>query len=196
MSCGPYLFATIELPSGKNVASIDLATIRLADVVPAARTYSHVVDTDHDGINELEVRFDLAQVAPLLQPGWNPLSVSGRAGGLQLRGSSTVEVVAAQADVWITPRTFSRSGATPDIQARLTFAPGVDASAVDVTKIRLNGTVTVKTVVSVSGNRLTVRFARAAVNAILSVGDHVEVRVSGPLLGTTFLARDVVRVKP
>ena len=91
MSCPRWLNVTIELPPGYDAATIDRSSVRLAGTV-AADSWSQTTDEDHDGRLELQVRFAFGRVAPLLAPGRNVLSVTGKAGGVDFAGQATVDV--------------------------------------------------------------------------------------------------------
>jgi hypothetical protein len=70
----------------------------------------------------------------------------------------------------------------------------VKARDVLVSSLRLNGRVAPSRVVVASTHKLIVKFNRAAVIAILPVGEHVEVRVSGSAGRLSFEGRDTIRV--
>jgi hypothetical protein len=192
--CPDWLRATLELPAGHDPATIDVASLRLFGSVPADPTYARVVDVDHDGLAELRVRFRFEKVAPHLSVGVNLATIVGRAGGSEVQGTGTIEVLALAADLRVTPRTLQRRSCGEDVQARITFAEGLYASKVSVSSVRLNGVVPVKRVVHAKGRELLVKFDRAAVVGVLSPGDHVEVRVTGTLQGLPFAGVDHIRV--
>jgi len=126
------------------------------------------------------------------------LRLSGRAAGTPFQGEANLVVSPLRVDLFMTPRTLSRKQSNALIDARLTFQNGVRGSMVDVTSIRLNGVLRVAKVVSVTDSKLTVRFDRAAVVALLPPGSHIDVpmTVTGTARGVPFSASDVIRVVP
>jgi subtilase family serine protease len=192
--CPDWLRATLELPAGHDPASIDVESLRLFGSVPADPSYARVVDVDRDGLPELQVRFRFGALAPHLSIGVNLATVVGRAGGSELQGTGTIEVLALATDLWVTPRTLQRRSCGEDVQARVTFAEGLYASKVSVSSVRLNGVVPVKRVVHAHRRELVVKFDRAAVIGVLPLGDKVEVRVTGTLQGLPFVGVDHIRV--
>jgi len=191
--CPEWIRAAIELPAGYGPGSIDPATVRLAGTV-AADGVTGTTDRDRDGIPELLVRFAFGDVAPLLRPGANPLAVTGRAGGVEFSGRAILTVVSPRVDLFFTPRTLERRSRGNDVQVQLQVADCMDATKVSVASLRLNETVPVGRVVSVTKQKLIVKFDRRAALAVLPDGDSVEVRVSGTIAGQAFVAKDVIRV--
>jgi subtilase family serine protease/Tol biopolymer transport system component/flagellar hook assembly protein FlgD len=192
--CPEWLYATIELPAGVDPATISLSTIRLGGSVAVDASYSKIVDVDHDGIKERRVRFKFRLVVPLLAVGPNALVVTGKAGATPFRGTGVLTVTALRVDLYVTPRTLNRRSTGQDVQAQLTFHGGVFARDVDTASLRLNETVPILRVVSTHDGTLIVKFKRSAVNAILPLGDHVEVRVSGKVKTLPFTSKDYIRV--
>lgn len=192
--CPDWLRATLELPAGHDPASIDVASLRLFGSVPADPAYARVVDVDRDGLPELQVRFRFDAVAPHLSIGVNLATIVGRAGGSEVQGTGTIEVLALATDLRVTPRTLRRRSCGNDVLARIIFAQGLYASKVSVSSIRLNGVVPVKRVVYAHHQELVVKFDRAAVIGVLPLGNHVEVRVTGTLQGLPFVGVDHIRV--
>jgi hypothetical protein len=192
--CPGWIRASVELPGGFDPEAIDLATVLLHGSVRPDPGYRRFGDGDGDGVRELEVRFRLRHVAPLLHLGVNTLSLTGRAGAVEFRGGAAIEVTPLSVDLRITPRTLNRQSHGQEVQAILAFADCVDAEDVDVASLRLNETVPIRRVVSSHGERLIVKFDRQAVIAVLPAGDEVEVRVSGLLRDMAFVGRDHIRV--
>jgi len=60
--------------------------------------------------------------------------------------------------------------------------------------LRLNGRLAPTRIVVASTHKLIVKFDRAATIAILSVGDHVPVNVTGLIGPFSFEGKDVIRV--
>ena len=193
-NCPDWLLATLELPAGHDPATIDVLSLRLFGSVRADVGYREIVDVDHDGLAELRVRFRFDAVAPHLSVGVNPATIVGRAGGSEVQGTGTIEVLTLSNDLRVTPRTLERRSKGEDVQARITFAEGVSASEVSIPSVRLNGVVPVDRVVLVHKRELVVKFDRAAVIGVLPLGDHVEVRVTGTLQGLPFVGVDHIRV--
>jgi hypothetical protein len=192
--CPQWIYAVIELPAGLDPRTIEPSTVRLAGAVAPDPGYDRIEDLDGDGVVERTLRFRLAPVAPHLQLGTNVLSVTGRATTGDVHGTGRLVVRDLDVDFFFTPRTFNRRSSGQQVQGRLTFRDGVPASAVDLSSLRLNGTVPVARVVSSHDQRLTLKFDRAAVAGILPAGKEVAVWVSGTIDGVPFVARDVVRV--
>jgi hypothetical protein len=78
---------------------------------------------------------------------------------------------------------------------------GYDAKEIDISSVRLNGTVPALAKPTAIGDYdkdgkpdLMVKFDRAAVQQILAVGDQVEVTISGKVLGIDFEGSDIVKV--
>lgn len=196
--CPSWIYATVELPSWLGFLVIDRNSVLLAGDVPADRYYWSVTDVDGDHILELKLRFPFSRVKPHLALGVNRLRLSGRAAGTPFQGEANLVVSPLRVDLFMTPRTLSRKQSNALIDARLTFQNGVRGSMVDVTSIRLNGVLRVAKVVSVTDSKLTVRFDRAAVVALLPPGSHIDVpmTVTGTARGVPFSASDVIRVVP
>ena len=79
--------------------------------------------------------------------------------------------------------------------ADLRVADCMDARDIDVSSIRLNGTVRVKSVIVRQHGKLRVSFDRSKVLAVLSPACEVEIRLSGTIMGVPFVAKDVIEVK-
>jgi subtilase family serine protease len=192
--CPDWLLATLELPAGHDPATIDVASLRLLGSVRADSGYSRIVDLDRDGLPERQVRFRFGDVAPGLSVGTNSATIVGKAGGSDVQGTGTIEVLPLAAGLRVTPRTLQRRSCGEDVQAQITFAEGVSASNVSPSSIRLNGVVPVERVVQKRGQVLVVKFDRAAVIRVLPRGSSVEVRVTGTLQGLPFVGVDHIRV--
>jgi subtilase family serine protease/Tol biopolymer transport system component/flagellar hook assembly protein FlgD/fibronectin type 3 domain-containing protein len=192
--CPDWLLATLELPVGHDPATIEVASLRLFGSLSADPGYGEIVDVDHDGLAELRVRFRFEAVAPHLSIGPNSGTIVGRAGGSELQGTGTIQVLSLSADLRVTPRTLEQRSKGEDVLARLTFAEGVAASKVLLSSVRLNGVVPVERVVNERGQELLLKFDRAAVIGVLPLGESVEVRVTGTLEGVPFAGVDHIRV--
>jgi len=192
--CPKWLLATLELPVGHDPATIDLASLRLLGSVTAEPGDFAIVDSDHDGLPELRVRFRFEAVAPHLSVGANTATIVGHAAGTEFLGAARIDVLPLAAELRITPRTLQRRSCGEDVQARITFAEDVRGSQVAISSVRLNGVVGVDRVVEEDGRVLVVKFERAAVSGVLQPGASVEVRVTGMLAGLPFVAVDHIRV--
>jgi subtilase family serine protease/flagellar hook assembly protein FlgD len=192
--CPDWVEAELFLPAPYDVAAVDLTTVRLAGTVPADPNWKEI-EHEHEG-DELHVRFPFSGVRSLLQPGVNTLAVSGRVSGVEFVGSSTIRLLGPEVGLFVTPRSLKRSSNGEDVMAELRVDDCLGAGAVDIASLRLNETVPVSRVVTVKGSTVKVKFARAAVAARLSPGEHVEVRVSGRVGGQPFVARDAIKVIP
>lgn len=195
--CPEWIRVQIELPAGYDPAAIDRTSVRLnGDVGPDPESWS-LVDRDEDGILELELRFRLELVAPLLAVGPNTLTVTGRIGASTFSGQVQVTVPSPSLGAWFTPRTLKKSAAGQWVQVKLSFEDCGRAGDIDTASIRLNGVVPIARVVSRPGDfDLIVKFDRAAVAAILPVGNRVEIRITGTVRTMPFLAIDTIRVTP
>jgi hypothetical protein len=195
--CPWWVFATIELPPGQDPLSIDVAGLLINGVVGPDPGYWRVIDSDADGIPELETAWEFYKIAPLLQVGANVLTLSGTAAGQPFAGADVFSVIAPAVSLRITPRTINPAANGHWIQARLSLGSCGSNRDFDVSSMRLNEVVPVVRVVSRPGlYDIIVKFDRDAVVAVLPVGDQVEVRVSGKVRGLPFVARDYVRVLP
>jgi hypothetical protein len=192
--CPSWLNATIELPSGRDPGSIDLASVRLAGSVGPENSGGEIVDTDQDGIPELKLRFSFERVAPLLEVGENELSVTGWAGAEEFQGIGRLTVLAPRTSLHVWPRWLSRWNRRHDLVAWVGFKKPLRGRDVEIESVRLNESVPVKRVVLRFWQFLVVTFDRAAVDAVLPKGKRVEVRVSGVVDGLPFTGVDRVRV--
>jgi subtilase family serine protease/flagellar hook assembly protein FlgD/fibronectin type 3 domain-containing protein len=193
-TCPTWLYATAELPAGYDPSTIVVATVRLGGEVAPDPNHHPLVDSDQDGILEMQLRFRFSQARTLLTVGVNTLSLSGSVEDKAFRGQGTLSASALDVKLRMTPRTLNRSSQGQTVQARLDFVDPVYAADVVTATLRLNETVPIERVVSSQGLRLTVKFNRDAVVAVLPLGDEVEVRVSGTVGGVPFVAVDHIRV--
>jgi len=74
---GPWLTASIELPPGFNPADILVESVRLQGVAQPAGAPASIKDHDHDGVDELAIRFDRAAVAAAGLPASGDVEVTG-----------------------------------------------------------------------------------------------------------------------
>lgn len=77
-SKGRWITCYIELPEGFDVNDINVSTISLEDSIPAEEWPWEIGDYDGDGIPDLMVKFDRAEVEDMLSPGNYNLKVSGQ----------------------------------------------------------------------------------------------------------------------
>ena len=66
---GKWVTGYIELPSGYNVAEIDITTVLLQNSIPAELSPTSIGDFDEDGILDLMVKFDRASLQSLVSIG-------------------------------------------------------------------------------------------------------------------------------
>ena len=96
-SRGKYVTAYIELPTGYDVAQIDVSSISLNGTVPALTKPTEIGDYDKDGIPDLMVKFDRSAVIALLTPGDQAaVTIAGEVGGIAFEGTDTIRVINPQ----------------------------------------------------------------------------------------------------
>jgi len=101
MSKGRWIAAYIELPEGYDVAGIDASTILLNDAIPAESRPIAIGDYDSDGIPDLVLKFDRAEVIEyILNSGITDkfmrvtLTITGKLNdGTPFQGSNTIRVI-------------------------------------------------------------------------------------------------------
>jgi hypothetical protein len=194
ITCRPWLYATLEPPTGHDPASIDVPALLLDGFLKPDPTYQAIVDRDGDLLPELEVRFEGDKVWPLLEPGSNALAVTGRMGDLDLVGSAFVDVGGLKARADFTPAIYTTGSRHPRVELVLRGCY-VD-TAIDVASIRLNGVVPVRQLISSTPARTIVEFDRDASIAVLPFGNRVEIVVTGLANGQPFRAIDYIKVRP
>src|SRR5262249_38040300 len=69
--CPKWVLVNIELPAGYDPGTISVASVRLSGSVAPDPSYQKLVDGDQDGVAELQVRFSLDKLRPLLVVGVN-----------------------------------------------------------------------------------------------------------------------------
>jgi hypothetical protein len=95
-SQGRWTTAYIELPNNYGASDIDIRTVKLEDVIPAAAHSAEPGDQDGDGIPDLMVKFDRQAVIEYLDgtTGQMTLTVSGElTNGVLFEGSDTIAIV-------------------------------------------------------------------------------------------------------
>ncbi len=92
-SQGRWITAYIELPSGFDLASVNVNTITLEGVVPAEPHPTEVGDHDGDGVPDLMVKFDREAVQALLEPSEATLTVTGNWHAVLFKGGGAVRVI-------------------------------------------------------------------------------------------------------
>ena len=93
-SRGKFVTAYIELSQGSNVSNVDVSSLKLNDTVPALSKPVDIGDYDGDGIADLMVKFDRAQVAEVLEAGRQVVTLTGRlATGTPFAASDTIRVL-------------------------------------------------------------------------------------------------------
>ena len=91
----------IELTEPFKVEDIDINTVALTEVngdaiEPPLATAgpSKIGDYDRDGVADLQIRFNISSLIPILETGENSLTVSGNmVDGRKLKGIGTVSVI-------------------------------------------------------------------------------------------------------
>jgi hypothetical protein len=197
-SCPTWIKVAIEPPPGSPPSAIDRSSLRVNGVVAPFPGWHSTGDTDGDGRPELLVKLELRQLAQLLAVGHNPLTVTGLLAGTPLAGTGDLEVLAPKVTLRMSPRTLKRSNNGQTVTARLSLGGCADAKSIDLDSLRLNEVVPIEAVLSYPGRDIIVKFNRAAVIAVLPLGQKVQVRVSGKLGegDLPFVAVDYIRVIP
>jgi hypothetical protein len=91
-SRGQWITAYIELPEGYDVSDIDVSTVMLNTEIQAEIHPTEIGDYDTDGIPDLMVKFDRAEVMALLSVGEATLTITGEVDGTPFEGSDTIRV--------------------------------------------------------------------------------------------------------
>lgn len=93
-STGNWVTVYIELPSEHNVADISISSLRLNGIIPAQPWPYDIGDCDHDGIQDLMVKFKRADVINLLPYGDNvQVLVTGTVGTTTFEGVDVIRVI-------------------------------------------------------------------------------------------------------
>ena len=112
----------IELPEGFDVSQIAVSSLKLNDSVPALAKPVQIGDYDIDGIPDLMVKFDCAQVAEVLEAGRQIVTLRGQlADGTLFAGIDTIRVIgsggaeatASQTELPIQPETVPATKKKP-----------------------------------------------------------------------------------
>jgi hypothetical protein len=90
-SGGKYVTVYIEV-QGYDVEDIDISSIRLNNIVSPTGLTS-IGDYDNDGIEDLMVKFDRAEVQSILSVGIQIVAITGSISGMPLYGADTVNVI-------------------------------------------------------------------------------------------------------
>lgn len=94
-SKGRWITCYLELPEGYDVTDIDVASMRLNGIVPAATEPTGIGDYDDDGRPDLMVKFDRSEVIALLSSSEDvPVTVTGYVGDDQFSGTDFIRVIA------------------------------------------------------------------------------------------------------
>ncbi|MBC8456977.1 MAG: hypothetical protein H8D67_03150 [Deltaproteobacteria bacterium] len=96
-----FLRCYIELTEPFKVEDIDINTVALTEVngdaiEPPLATAgpSKIGDYDRDGVADLQIRFNISSLIPILETGENSLTVSGNmVDGRKFKGTGTVSVI-------------------------------------------------------------------------------------------------------
>ncbi len=93
-SKGRWITCYIELMEGFDVADIDLASVRLNDIVPAETEPVAIGDYDEDGCPDLMVKFARPDVIDILSPGEGiPVAVTGYVGDNPFGGTDYIRII-------------------------------------------------------------------------------------------------------
>jgi len=101
-SRGKWITAYIELPSGYNVADINVSTIMLNNTIPAELMPTAIGDYDNDTVPDLMVKFDRQAVIDLILAncrfinrfGTTTLTIAGYLNdGTPFQGSDTIKII-------------------------------------------------------------------------------------------------------
>jgi YVTN family beta-propeller protein len=91
---GRYIRGWIELPPEYDPLDIDVATVRLNDVVPGELRTIPIGDIDDDGVPELRVKFDRELFdAAIPQGEYVPVTISGMVNGERFSGPDTIRTL-------------------------------------------------------------------------------------------------------
>jgi len=92
---GKWVTTYIELPTEYNVADIDVTTVLLQGVIPAATSPTNIGDFDSDGVPDLMVKFDRAALQSLVSVGESvEVTISGSlVDGTDFEGTDTIRVI-------------------------------------------------------------------------------------------------------
>jgi hypothetical protein len=104
-----------------------------------------------------------------------------------------------KAEIDFEPKTLNRKSEGKGVMVEIELPHGYKASNIDISSIRLEGTVPAEASpysISHKGevDELTVKFLRSAVIALLSSGDNVPVHVTGKVGTSLFEGIDIIRV--
>jgi len=93
-SKGRWITAYVGLPEGYNVADIDVSTILLDDAIAVdSEAPTEIEDYDADGIPDLMIKFDRAEVIASLSVGEATLTIIGKVNGTLFEGSDIIRVI-------------------------------------------------------------------------------------------------------
>ena len=93
-SRGRWVTCYVELPEGYGPEEVDVASLRLMGEVAAELHPTAIEDYDGDGVAELMVKFDRAELAALLSPGEQEVELTGALlDGTQVVGSDVIRVL-------------------------------------------------------------------------------------------------------
>ena len=99
-SKGRWMTCYVELPGDMDVNEIDISLLKISKVndypvdIPAEINPTGIEDYDGDGILELMVKFDRAEVQDVVSLGENELTLTGQlTDGSELVGSDSIVVI-------------------------------------------------------------------------------------------------------
>lgn len=134
----------------------------------------------------------------------NPRPIDGDGDDTAVTDMGAYEYVppaAVVATVDFDPDTLNLRSKGRFVTVYIELPPGYDVSQIDVSSIMLNGTVPALVKPTQVGDcdgdgvpDLMVKFDRAAVQGILTIGDQVNIAISGKVAGIDFEGSDIIRV--
>jgi len=93
-SRGRWVSCHVELPPGYSVVEVDVGSLLLNDVLPPAPKPVTIGDYDGDGVSDLMVKFDRAQLCDMLAPGLQVVDLTGQlTDGTLLSGTDQVRAL-------------------------------------------------------------------------------------------------------
>lgn len=121
---------------------------------------------------------------------------------IETRYEAGLDCLSIDATIDIDPNTFNLKSKGKYITSYIEFPTGYDVNDIDVSTIKLNGEVNADASTKSIGNYdnddfsdLMIKFSRSEIYNILSVGDNVEVTITGELNdGTPFEGKDYIKV--
>jgi hypothetical protein len=94
-SKGRWITVYIELPVGHNVNDVNISTVVLEGLIPCEDHPAEIGDHNKNGISDLMVKFDRADVEDILNAGYNiEIGISGTfINGMSFQGQDSIRVI-------------------------------------------------------------------------------------------------------